>query len=285
MALYSAFLRRSGTLALQWLDYRRLAWAHPGDITLFLIALGFLALGIFVGTRAMAAPAPVPFDGNPKAQASLGISPRELTHPAGVGRRPLNKEIATNLDDLAQHGEDHVSPGCSKSWGQAAYGRHRSRAANSEYDTLRERNCGVNSPPITLLSGCFARPEAALIASATTEGKYQMFRKILGYGIGRRPHCAGVPLSILTVSVDTGHGIWGMVIELHDNMLIHAQHRLRSRIRRRRDIDLGGVIGFWPALGMGLGISIIASIIYVIAWETTVDIRPYRLRQRRLPQA
>ena len=36
-----------GTLALQWLDYQRFARAHAGDIYIFLIALAFLALGIY----------------------------------------------------------------------------------------------------------------------------------------------------------------------------------------------------------------------------------------------
>ena len=38
-------------------------------------------------------------------------------------------------------------------------------------------------------------------------------------------------------------------------------------IKRHRDVDRGGVIGFWPALGVGLGISFIASVFYVVAWE------------------
>src|SRR5690606_35025281 len=74
---YAALLAL-GTLALQWLDYLRLARLHSGDVYLFLVAAGFLALGIFVGARAFAAPAPAPFDGNPKAQAALGLSEREL---------------------------------------------------------------------------------------------------------------------------------------------------------------------------------------------------------------
>ena len=38
-------------------------------------------------------------------------------------------------------------------------------------------------------------------------------------------------------------------------------------IKRHRDVDRGGVIGFWPALGAGLGISFVASVFYVLAWE------------------
>jgi len=108
VALYGAFLA-AGTLALQWLDYQHFARAHPGDITLFLVAAGFLALGIFVGTRAFAAPPPVPFDGNPKAQASLGISPRELTILQELAAGHSNKEIAANLDVSPNTVKTHVA--------------------------------------------------------------------------------------------------------------------------------------------------------------------------------
>ena len=41
-------------------------------------------------------------------------------------------------------------------------------------------------------------------------------------------------------------------------------------VKRYRDQDLGGVIRFWPAFGLGLGISAVASVLYVISWEATV---------------
>ena len=95
-----------GTLALQWLDYQRLVRVHSSDIVIFLIAAAFLVLGVVIGKRVFAAPAPTSFDGNPKAQASLGISERELTvlHELAAGRS--NKEIAAQL---------HVSPKTVKS--------------------------------------------------------------------------------------------------------------------------------------------------------------------------
>jgi hypothetical protein len=43
-------------------------------------------------------------------------------------------------------------------------------------------------------------------------------------------------------------------------------------IRQHRDGTLGGVIGFWPALGLGLGISLIATIFYVLAWEAALAV-------------
>ncbi len=38
-------------------------------------------------------------------------------------------------------------------------------------------------------------------------------------------------------------------------------------VRQHRDRALGGVIGFWPALGMGLAIAVTASLVYVAIWE------------------
>ena len=101
---YGALLA-AGTVALQWLDYQRLARMHPGDIYLFLVAAAFLVLGIVLGMRVFAAPAPAPFDGNPRAQAALGLSERELQvlHELAAGRS--NKEIAARL---------HVSPNTVK---------------------------------------------------------------------------------------------------------------------------------------------------------------------------
>jgi hypothetical protein len=96
-----------------------------------------------------------------------------------------------------------------------------------------------------------------------------MFRKILFYGVAAGL-IVGIPLSVLTVTVDTGHGVWGMVIG-YATMLI-ALSTVFVAVKRHRDIDLGGVIRFWPALGIGLGISFIASVIYVAAWEATVAI-------------
>ena len=101
---YGALLA-TGTLALQWLDYQRLARMHSGDIYLFLVAAAFLVLGIVLGVRVFAAPAPAAFDGNPKAKAALGLSERELEvlHELAAGHS--NKEIAARL---------HVSPNTVK---------------------------------------------------------------------------------------------------------------------------------------------------------------------------
>ncbi|MBY0422617.1 MAG: LuxR C-terminal-related transcriptional regulator, partial [Parvularculaceae bacterium] len=107
--LYGALLA-VGTLALQWLDYQTFARAHPGEIYVFLTAAAFLGLGVYIGARVIGRRTPPPaFDGNPKAQATLGISPRELTvlHELASGRS--NKEIALRLEVSPNTVKTHVS--------------------------------------------------------------------------------------------------------------------------------------------------------------------------------
>jgi DNA-binding CsgD family transcriptional regulator len=105
VAVYGLLLAL-GTLALQWLDYQRLARTHWGEIYDFLLAAGFLALGLLIGARVLGRrKAAVPFDGNPKAVAALGISPRELDVLAELAAGHSNKQIADRL---------HVSPNTVK---------------------------------------------------------------------------------------------------------------------------------------------------------------------------
>jgi len=108
VVLYGALLA-AGTLALQWIDYQQLARAHSGDIFTFVIAAGFLSLGIYIGARVIGRPQPSSFDGNAKAQAALGISPRELEvlHEIAAGRS--NKEIAAQLNVSPHTVKTHVA--------------------------------------------------------------------------------------------------------------------------------------------------------------------------------
>ena len=97
-----------------------------------------------------------------------------------------------------------------------------------------------------------------------------MLRYILIYGVVAGV-IVGVPLSVLTLSM-SGQAMmhFGMLIG-YLTMLI-ALSAVFLAIKRHRDVDLGGVIRFWPALGLGLGISAVAGVIYVIAWEASCAI-------------
>ena len=97
IALYGLLLA-SGTFALQWLDYQRLARSYSTDVYVTLIAVAFLALGVYLGSRVLGKTRePAPFDGNPKGQASLGISGRELEVLQELAAGRSNKEIAAKL--------------------------------------------------------------------------------------------------------------------------------------------------------------------------------------------
>jgi DNA-binding CsgD family transcriptional regulator len=98
VAIYGVLLA-AGTLGLQWLDYLRLVRVHSGDFYIFLIAVAFLILGLYVGARVLGAPPPpVNFDGNPKARATLGISASEMTVLEEIAAGRSNKEIAARLN-------------------------------------------------------------------------------------------------------------------------------------------------------------------------------------------
>lgn len=105
--LYGVLLG-AGTLALQWLDYQRLARSHTGDIYIFLIAAAFLVLGVVLGIRAPA-PRRIAFEGNPQAVAALGISPRELAVLEQVAAGRSNKEIADALGVSPNTIKTHVA--------------------------------------------------------------------------------------------------------------------------------------------------------------------------------
>jgi DNA-binding CsgD family transcriptional regulator len=129
IAAYGAFLA-AGTLALQWIDYQRMARSHSGDIYLFLIAVTFLALGVFIGARVIGrSTEPVPFDGNPKALASLGISPRELDVLQELAAGQSNKEIAARL---------RVSPNTVKTHVGRLFGKLGAKGRTDAINKARE---------------------------------------------------------------------------------------------------------------------------------------------------
>lgn len=108
LALYGVLLA-AGTLALQWLDYQRIAHLRSGEVYVFLVALAFLALGVYIGMRVVGATRPPPFDGNPKAQVTLGISARELEVLRELAAGHSNKEIARRLAVSPNTVKTHVA--------------------------------------------------------------------------------------------------------------------------------------------------------------------------------
>lgn len=98
-----------GTVALEGIDYIGLVRRRPDDLILFCVAAGFLILGVIVGARALRPPKALPFDGNPQAQVSLGISDRERTVLDALAAGLSNKEIARQLDVSPNTVKTHVA--------------------------------------------------------------------------------------------------------------------------------------------------------------------------------
>lgn len=63
---------------------------------------------------------------------------------------------------------------------------------------------------------------------------------------------------------------WGMAAGFA-SMLV-ALTAVFVGIKHHRDHALGGMIRFWPALGLGLAISAVATACYVLAWEVVVAV-------------
>jgi Protein of unknown function (DUF4199) len=97
-----------------------------------------------------------------------------------------------------------------------------------------------------------------------------MLRNILTYGV-IAGLAVGIPLSVITLSF-SGHQMltYGMLIGY--TIMLIALSAVFVGVKRHRDVDLGGVIGFWQALALGLAISFVAGVIYVVAWETACAI-------------
>lgn len=86
-----------------------------------------------------------------------------------------------------------------------------------------------------------------------------MSKLIIVYGL-----IAGlVIIGINTLSIELGYGyVWlGFLV------MFIAFSTIFVAVKQYRDQTLGGVIKFWQALMLGLGITLVASVVYVAVWE------------------
>lgn len=97
-----------------------------------------------------------------------------------------------------------------------------------------------------------------------------MLRKVIYYGVIAGLVVGSILFGITVATAGQPPLEYGMVVGYLSMLL--ALSAIFIAIKRHRDQDLGGVIRFWPAFGMGLGITVIAGIIYVLAWEAALAV-------------
>jgi DNA-binding CsgD family transcriptional regulator len=106
--LYALALAAAATL-LEWLQFRHLTHAFSTELYISLIALGFVAIGIWVGRRLTPAGRPAVFARNDKAIASLGLTARECEILGLLATGRSNKEMARSLGISPNTVKTHVA--------------------------------------------------------------------------------------------------------------------------------------------------------------------------------
>jgi DNA-binding CsgD family transcriptional regulator len=106
--IYGALLA-AAALTLQWLEFRFLVMSHAMEIYVALVAVAFLGLGVWVGTRLFHRAPQGPFEPNKAAQETLGISARELEVLELLAAGRSNKEIAGRLDVSPNTVKTHIA--------------------------------------------------------------------------------------------------------------------------------------------------------------------------------
>jgi DNA-binding NarL/FixJ family response regulator len=102
-------LLAAGALGLQWLEFQFVVRTHATETYLVLIALAFMGLGVWVGSRLFARQRTAPFEPNTRVRETIGVSNRELEVLTLLAQGRSNKEIARQLDVSPNTVKTHVA--------------------------------------------------------------------------------------------------------------------------------------------------------------------------------
>lgn len=100
-----------------------------------------------------------------------------------------------------------------------------------------------------------------------------MQRTILLFGVASGLIVA-IPMFTM-LALDPQHESWSSSMFAGYTMMLVALSLIFFGVKRHRDRELGGVIKFLPAFLLGLGISAVAGVVYVIGWEITQALTNY----------
>lgn len=104
-----AILLAASVGALEWLQYRYLTRTFSTEIYIALLAVGFIALGIWVGHQLTPRPAGPAFERNDAAIRALGLTPRECEILELLASGQSNKELARTLGISPHTIKTHVA--------------------------------------------------------------------------------------------------------------------------------------------------------------------------------
>ena len=94
---------------LQWAQYRHWLMNMPSELHIGIVAVIFIALGIWVGLQLTPKPAGEAFERNDKAIVSLGLTRRECEILEHLASGASNKEIARDLGVSPNTVKTHIA--------------------------------------------------------------------------------------------------------------------------------------------------------------------------------
>jgi DNA-binding CsgD family transcriptional regulator len=94
---------------LEWLRFRHVTRIDSTEIYVALLAIGFIALGIWVGRKLTPRPRAAAFERNEAAIRSLGLSPRECEILELLASGQSNKELARTLGISPNTVKTHIA--------------------------------------------------------------------------------------------------------------------------------------------------------------------------------
>lgn len=98
-----------------------------------------------------------------------------------------------------------------------------------------------------------------------------MIRTILIYGL----ICGLIVITGIIGTIAWNGGAPHSNVYLGYLIMLVALSAILVAVKQYRDQTLGGVIRFWPAFGLGVGIAVVAGLAYVVVWEGYLALTHY----------